>query len=188
MRAMAGGDRPRLLTACVTSVAGVAASIAGCSYDWSVDRTGPVDAGGMDSDLRPDVEVIEAGQDGAQDTSTPVVDSGPMGTHDTGAPPKDAGPSCAELTQTLLAAHGQAIACDAMSLMACMNTVQDECGCQVPVGGDPTNTTAFENAVAAFEHAGCSTTSPVALCPGTCPTVTHVCLAVDAGTSYACYP
>ena len=186
---MAGGDRPRLLTACVTSVACVAASIAGCSYDWSVDRTGPVDAGGLDSNLHPDVEVIDdAGRDAGEDAPVAVVDSGGTGTNDTGAPPKDAGPSCAELTQALMAARGQAIACDAMSLMACMNTVKDECGCQVPVGGDPTNMTAFESAVAAFEHAGCSTSSPVALCPGTCPTVAHVCLAVDAGTSYACYP
>jgi hypothetical protein len=177
---MAGVDRP-LLCAVVA-----AASLAGCSYDWTVDRAAAEADAGADVGARADVDVIDAGEAGGHDSSVSDVDSG-AGPRDTGAPPTDGPPSCAQLTQELLLARGQAIGCDGMNVMACKTTVLDECGCDVVVGGDPTYEANFASAVMAFKNAHCSVSVPVALCPATCPTVTHVCLAVDGGASYACY-
>jgi len=172
------GIRP-LLCVAVEVVA-----LAACSYDWTVDRAASGEDAGSDVMTQPDVGLPEAGEAGGHDAS--VVDSG-KAPKDSGAPPSDGGPDCAVLTQQLLAARDNAIRCDEMGIMPCMTTVPDECGCQVAVGGLSNYESAFTNAVKAFDNAGCSTTSPVMLCPGTCPTVEHLCLAAEGGAIFACY-
>jgi hypothetical protein len=177
MQSVAGVGR-RLLGAIA------AAALAACSYDWSIPQEASGSDAATDGSTRPDGAGTDASQDGAADVVTPGSDSGGMGPMDTGTSMVDAPPSCATLTQQLLQARAAAISCNEMGSMPCATTVTDECGCQVAVGGAGANTTSFENAVAAFEAAGCSTGG---LCPGTCSTPTHVCLAVDGGASYACY-
>jgi len=162
---------------------GAAAALSACSYDWTVVDAGAAVDAATDVMTQPDVEVLDASDAGGHDAST--VDS-TTPPEDTGAPPSDGGPDCAALTQQLLTARNQAIQCTETA-SACMTTVKDECGCQVAVGGSGTNEASFENAVNAFTHAGCSTTSPVMLCPGTCPTGTALCLAMEGGAFYSCY-
>lgn len=178
MRARASVDRPLL---CALAAA---ASLAGCSYDWAVAQDASAPDAASDVSTRPDVEAVDGSDAGTADVVVPGADSGGTGPTDTGTSTSDAPPSCAALTQQLLQARAAAITCDEMGSMPCASTVTDECGCQVAVGGVGVNTTSFENAVAAFEAAGCSAAG---LCPGTCSTPEHVCLAVDGGASYACY-
>jgi hypothetical protein len=179
MRGKASVDRPLLLAVAI------AFSLAACSYDWSVAQT-PDSGMASDSATRPDVEVGDASEASTADVAM-SGDSGGMGPEDTGTSSSDAPPSCATLTQELQQARAAAITCDALANMPCMNSVVDECGCHVAVGGTPTNQTNFQNAVAAFEAAHCSVTTPTNLCPGSCPTPSHVCLAVEGGASYACF-
>jgi hypothetical protein len=174
------GLRPLL---CVVG-AGTVAPLAACSYDWAVDQGAPGVDAATDVMTQPDVAAVDASEAGGHD-ATVIVDSGAP-PKDTGAPPSEAGPDCPALTQQLLAARNQAIQCTETA-SACMTTLPDECGCQVVVGGDPSAESAFTTAVNAFTHPGCSTTTPVMLCPGTCPTVGHVCLAMEGGAFYTCY-
>ncbi len=164
-------------------VASAFTTLAACSYDWSVE---PADAGvdaASDVMTQPDVVLPEAGEAGGHDAS--AVDSG-KAPKDSGAPPSDGGLNCAALTQQLLAARDNAIKCNEMGVMPCVTTVPDECGCEVAVGGTPNTDSAFTSAVMAFTKAMCSTSSPEMLCPPTCPTVSHLCLAMEAGASYTC--
>jgi hypothetical protein len=171
MRAMASVDRPLL------RALAAAASLAGCSYDWTVAHDGGT---GSDASMRADVEVTDGG-DASTDGATSGVDSG--GPVDTGTSTSDAPPSCATLTQNLLQARTAAITCNPLANMPCASSVLDECGCQVVVGGAPASTTDFQNAIAAFNSASCST---AALCT-TCSMLDHVCLAIDGGASYHCF-
>jgi hypothetical protein len=174
MRAMASVDRPLLVA--------LAAVLVGCSYDWSISQAAP-DAG-SDVSTRPDAEVGDASEAGTTDATSSGSDSGGMGSEDTGTSTVDSPPSCTTLTQDLRQAREVAITCQPLANMPCTSTVTDECGCQLVVGGDPMNTTSFENTLAAFTAASCSTAG---LCPGTCPMVFHECLAVDGGASYQCF-
>jgi hypothetical protein len=171
---MASVDRPLLLTLAA------AASLAGCSYDWTVASNGGAPS---DASMRADVEVTDGGDAGAADGAMSGVDSGGMSSEDTGTSTSDAPPSCATLTQDLMQARTAAITCNALANMPCASSVVDECGCQVAVGGAPASTTSFQNAIAAFESATCSTAG---LCT-TCSTPDHLCLAVDGGASYHCF-
>ena len=173
MRAMASVDRPLLLALAV------AASMAGCSYDWTV---APDSGAASDASMRADVGVTDGGDAGA-DSAMSSVDSGGMSPDDTGTSTSDAPPSCATLTQDLVQARAAAITCNALANMPCASSVMDECGCQLAVGGAPASVTDFQNAIAAFESASCSTAS---LCT-TCSTPDHLCLAVDGGASYHCF-
>lgn len=173
MRAMARVDWPLLLALAV------AASLAGCSYDWTVATDGGV---ASDASMRADVAVTDGGDAGAADGAMSGVDSGGS-PEDTGTSTSDAPPSCATLTQDLTQASTAAITCNVLANMPCASSVVDECGCQVAVGGAPASVTDFQNAIAAFESASCSTAG---LCT-TCSTPDHLCLAVDGGASYHCF-
>ncbi len=173
MRAMASVDRPLLLA--------LATALAGCSYDWTVAS----DAGAAsDASMRADVQVTDGGDASTADGAMSGVDSGGTSPEDTGTATSDAPPSCATLTQDLMQAREAAITCNPLANMPCASSVApDECGCQVAVGGAPATTTDFQNAIAAFESAMCSTAG---LCT-TCSTPDHLCLAVDGGASYHCF-
>ncbi len=171
MRAMASVDRPLLLA--------LAAALAGCSYDWTLAHDG---GAASDASMRADVEVTDGGDASTADGAVSGLDSG-MSPVDSGTSSSDAPPSCATLTQDLMQARTAAITCNALANMPCASSVLDECGCQVAVGGAPASTTDFQNAIAAFQSASCSTAG---LCT-TCSTPDHLCLAVDGGASYHCF-
>jgi hypothetical protein len=169
------------------ATAAVATPLVACSYDWTVAPDAGTSDSGTDVSIRPEVDVVDASDASVADVATSGGDSSEMGTKDTGASIPEAS-SCAALTTDLQAARAAAIACTVGGSTACMTTVKDECGCEVAVGGDTTTENDFTAAVAAFEAADCSVTTPTALCPGTCPSVVHMCLfgAVDGSAVSTC--
>ncbi len=174
MRAMASVDRPLLLALAA------AASLAACSYDWTVASDG---GAASDASMRADVGVRDGGDASAADGAMSGVDTGGTSPEDTGTSTSDAPPSCATLTQDLMQAGVAAITCNPLANMPCASSVLDECSCHVAVGGAPADITSFQNAIAAFESASCSTAG---LCK-TCSTLDHLCIAVDGGASYRCF-
>jgi hypothetical protein len=164
-----------------------AALMAGCSDDWSLyeDAAG-IDAG-TDVAMRPDVGIADVSEASTADVTMTGGDSGGMGPQDTGVAMPEAS-NCAVLTMDLQQARAAAVACTVGGSGVCMTTVTDECGCQVAVGGDATTENDFKGAIAAFEAAGCSVTTPTTLCPGTCPSIMHMCLfgAVDGSAVSTC--
>lgn len=149
--------------------------LAGCSYDWTVQSArGGVD-GGAEAEAGPGLD------SGSMDA--PLADTGPDASiMDSTAVEAEAGPDCATLTAQLQAAKQAALACTS-TVMACMFTVTDECGCHVAVGTqNSTAANAFGTAVASFDSAHCDKTS---LCQGSCTPPPQICL-LDGGTTGGC--
>lgn len=155
--------------------------VAACSYDWAVAKGGPGADAGAD---------VSVGVDAAPGTDAPSdmgVDAAPPNE---AAPPADA-PSevasdCASLEAQLTASRALAIQCVPTSTSACSTTITDECGCPVVVGdGQSTKAMQYAALAAAYVQQSCPRPS---WC-GTCMTPNlHLCIAVDGGASYACYP
>jgi hypothetical protein len=160
-----------------------AAHAAGCAYDWTVGHAAASDAGA-------DVDLVEAGAEGASEASsadgapadaTPGADGGASAE----ASAAEAAASCAQLEAEVRADRGPAVTCTPV-VGACSASVSDECGCTVYVGdGTSSQTTTYKNAVSAFLGAGCRSTIA---CADTCPAAqANACAVADAAGSYVCY-
>lgn len=154
-------------------------ALAGCSYDWSTPGAA-ADSGAVDTSVPVDAQQ-EAGVD-ATSQADATADA-PVDAIDGAA---ESGPSCSDLEAQVHAARAAAVQCQPTA-SACMTIVQDECTCDVVMGGDAqsTATKAFVAAVGQLV-AKCS---PITGCPGCGSTPQKgLCIVSDAGsTGYACF-
>jgi hypothetical protein len=147
----------------------------GCSYDWTVSGTSPVDAGPPVNDATvPD----------ANDSS--VADAeGDVAAFDANPPSDDGAPSCASLLTAIGSAEVAAKTGCTVGV-PCMATIQDQCGCTFFLAQQSsTATQQLENALGAYESAACS--GPCPTCDAGAP-ISVTCLesSTDGGFTSTC--
>ncbi|MBX3263813.1 MAG: hypothetical protein KF782_29335 [Labilithrix sp.] len=138
-----------------------AASLAGCSLDWTVRPEEAADASAIDA----------VGDDVALDAASPDA---------TTDAPEETSTSCAALADDVEAKRIKARECNLGSPGQCTTAVDDACGCKVPVtSASSAATAAYVAAIVALKER-CAVDCTAA-CPQLPPTASWACLAQGSG-------